>query len=105
MITAKSIVELLEKEKFITYFVLLWAGSLFFWNLSSLAYYIFHLNTALSGLALLSNLMEFLAGIMLGLLGFALLGMHFLKMFTKEKLLIFFYSSGQHHFSCGESTK
>ena len=90
MISAKNIIELLEKEKFVVYFVLLWAGSFFFWNLSSLAYYAFHLYSALSVLALLSNLLEFLAGIMLGLLGFALLGMNVLKTITKEKLLVFF---------------
>jgi hypothetical protein len=90
MITAKNIIELLEKEKFLVYFVLLWAGSFVFWNLSSLSYYAFHLYSALSVLALLSNLLEFLAGIMLGLLGFALLGMNVLKTITKEKLLVFF---------------
>lgn len=90
MISAKDIVELLGKEKFVVYFVLLWAGSFFFWNLSSLAYGIFHLGSALSGLALISNLLELLAGVVLGILGFKLLGMNFLATLTKEKLLVFF---------------
>ena len=75
MITAKNIIDLLEKEKLIVYFVLLWAGRFFFWNISSEIYYATHLNSALNGFAAFNNLIELLAGVMLGLLGFKLLGM------------------------------
>jgi hypothetical protein len=90
MITAKNIIELLEKEKFVVYFVLLWAGSFFFWNISSTVYYASHLYSALNGFAAFVNLLELLAGVMLGLLGFKLLGVKFLPMLTTEKLLVYF---------------
>ncbi len=90
MISAKNIVELLEKEKIIAYFVLLWAGSFFFWNIASEIYYASHLYSTLSGFAVFINLIELLAGVMLGMLGFKLLGMKFLPMLTKEKLLVYF---------------
>jgi hypothetical protein len=90
MITAKNIIELIEKEKLLVYFVLLWAGSFFFWNIGSEIYYASHLNSALSGFAVFNNLIDLLTGVMLGLLGFKLLGMKFLPMLTKEKLLVYF---------------
>lgn len=90
MISAKNIVELLEREKIVVYFVLLWAGSFFFWNIGSLIYYAFHMNSALNGFATLNNLVELLAGVMLGMLGFKLLGIKFLATLTKEKLLAYF---------------
>jgi len=90
MISAKNIVDLLEKEKIVVYFVLLWAGSFFFWNIGSEVYYASHLNSALNGFAAFNNLIELLAGVMLGLLGFKLLGMKFLPTLTKEKLLVYF---------------
>jgi hypothetical protein len=90
MISAKNIVELLEKEKIVIYFVLLWAGSFFFWNIGSLIYSAFHLNSALSAFAAFNNLVELLAGVMLGMLGFKLLGTKFLSTLTKEKLLVYF---------------
>ena len=90
MISAKNIVELLEKEKLVIYFVLLWAGSFFFWNISSEIYYIFNMNSALDGFAFFVNLIELAAGIMLALLGFKMLGVKILPTLTKEKLLIFF---------------
>jgi hypothetical protein len=90
MISAKDIIELLEKEKIVIYFVLLWAGSFFFWNIGSEVYYASHLNSALNGFAIFNNLIELLAGVMLGMLGFKLLGIKFLPTLTKEKLLVYF---------------
>jgi len=90
MISATNIIELLQKEKIVIYFVLLWAGSFFFWNLSSVVYYAFNMNSPLSGLAIIGNLLELLAGVMLAMLGFKLLDIKFLSALTKEKLLVFF---------------
>jgi hypothetical protein len=90
MMSAKNIIDLLEKEKFVIYFVLLWGGSFFFWNIASEIYYISNMNSALNGFAFVINLFELIAGIMLALLGFKLLGMKFLPMLTKEKLLVYF---------------
>ncbi len=90
MISARNIIELLEREKIVAYFVLLWAGSFFFWNIGSEIYYATHLNSALSGFAAFNNLLEILAGVVLALLGFKLLGMKLLPMFSKEKLLVYF---------------
>ncbi len=90
MITAKSIIELIERERLIVYFVLLWAGSFFFYNLSSTIYYVGNLNTAAHGIAAFSNLLELFAGVMLGLLGFTLLFNGFKLPITKERLLVFF---------------
>jgi hypothetical protein len=90
MISAKNIIELLEKEKLAIYFVLLWAGSFFFWNISSEIWSIQNMNSALNGFAFFNNLIELFAGIMLGLLGFKLLGIKFLPTLTKEKLLVYF---------------
>ncbi len=90
MISAKNIIELLEKEKIIAYFVLLWAGSFFFWSIASEIYYASHLYSALNGFAVFINIIELLAGVMLALLGFELLGKKLLPMFTKEKLLVYF---------------
>jgi hypothetical protein len=90
MITAKSIIELIEREKLIVYFVLLWAGSFFFYNLGSTIYYFGHLTTAAYGVAAFSNLLELFAGVMLGLLGFTLLFNGFKLPITKERLLVFF---------------
>ena len=90
MITAKNIIELIEKEKFLVYFVLLWAGSFFFWNIGSEIYYASHLNSAWNGFAFFNNLIELLVGVMLGMLGFKLLGVKFLPTLTKEKLLVYF---------------
>ena len=90
MITAKNIIELIEKEKLLIYFALLWAGSFFFWNLGSEIYYATHLYSALNVFAVFNNLIELMAGFMLGILGFKLLGMNFLPTLTKEKLLVYF---------------
>jgi hypothetical protein len=90
MISAKTIIETIEKERLFVYFVLLWAGTFFFWYLGSLIYYPFHMYSALSGFALFNSLIEFLAGVMLGLLGFKMLGMNILPNLTKEKLLVYF---------------
>jgi hypothetical protein len=90
MISAKNIIGLIEKEKLLVYFVLLWAGSFFFWNLGSEVYYATHFYSALNGFAVFNNLIELFAGVMLGLLGFKLLGMKFLPTLTKEKLLVYF---------------
>jgi hypothetical protein len=90
MISAKNIIELLEREKLVAYFALLWGGSFFFWNLASEFYYVFNMTSAFSALAFVSNLSELIAGIMLALLGFKLLGNTFLPTLTKEKLLVFF---------------
>jgi hypothetical protein len=90
MISANNIVELLEKEKLAVYFVLLWAGSFFFWNVSSEIWYISNMNSALRGFGFFNNLIELFAGVVLALLGFKLLGMKFLPTLTKEKLLVYF---------------
>jgi len=90
MITAKNIIELIEKEKLIVYFVLLWAGSFFFWNISNEIYYATHFYSALNGFAVFNNLIELFAGVMLGMLGFKMLGIKFLPTLTKEKLLVYF---------------
>jgi hypothetical protein len=90
MVSAKNIIELLEKEKLAIYFVLLWAGSFFFWNLSYLISSLTYFGSALRGLAVLADMIELVAGIMLGLLGFKMLGIKFLPTLTKENLLVFF---------------
>ena len=90
MISAKNIIELLEREKLVAYFVLLWGGSFFFWNLSSEIYYVSNMTSAFSAFAFVNNIIELIAGIMLALLGFKLLGASFLPTLTKEKLLVFF---------------
>jgi hypothetical protein len=90
MITAKNIIELIEKEKLLVYFTLLWAGSFFFWNIGSEVYYATHFYSALNWFAVFNNLIELFVGVMLGILGFKMLCMKFLPTLTKEKLLVYF---------------
>jgi len=90
MISAKNIVDLLEKEKLVVYFVLLWGGSWFFWNISSEIYYAGHMKSALNGFAFFNNLIDLLVGVMVVLLGFKMLGVKFLPALTKEKIVVYF---------------
>ncbi len=90
MLTARSIVEFLEKEKYVAYFILLWAGTYFFYNLSNLIYDATHFNNALKGVALIGDLLDVLAGVFLGILGFKLLSANVLATLTKEKALVYF---------------
>ena len=90
MVSAKSIIGILEKDKLVVYFILLWAGSFFFWNIGSVADNLLNLNSAYSVFSLVGNLIELIAGVMLAMLGFKMLGAEFAPSLTKENLLAFF---------------
>ena len=90
MITTKNIIELIEKEKILVYFVLLWAGYFFFEGIGSLFHYGFNFNSSWDVLIFLIKLFYLAIGVILGVLGFKMLGIKFLPTFTKEKLLTYF---------------
>jgi hypothetical protein len=90
MITTKNIIELIEKEKILVYFILLWAGYLFFSSIGSEIHYAFNFNSSWDVLIFFIKLIDLLMGVILGVLGFKMLGVKFLPTFTKEKLLAYF---------------
>jgi hypothetical protein len=64
----------LPKEKLLVYFLLLWAGSFFFWALSDIAYYgPYALKYGEDATALIAALFELAVGAVLALLGWRLM--------------------------------
>jgi hypothetical protein len=90
MITSKNIIESIEKEKILVFFVLLWAGYFFFEGIGSLFHYGFNFNSPWDVLVFFIKLFYLSIGVILGMLGFKMLGVKFLPTFTKEKLLAYF---------------
>ena len=86
----KNFLEKLANEKWLVYFMLLWAGVFFFWSLSSIAYRVTHLTTAYSGIVLFYDILELGAGIMLALLAIKLMNNNFLTALKKETLVTYF---------------
>jgi hypothetical protein len=86
----KNFLEKLANEKWLVYFLLLWAGVFFFWSLSGVVYRVANLTNAYSGVMLFYDLIELGAGVMLALLGFKLLNNSFLASMKKEMLLTYF---------------
>jgi hypothetical protein len=90
MITTKNIVELIEKEKILVYFLLLLAGYLFLSSIGAEIHYAFNFNSSWDVLVFFIKLLDLLMGVILGVLGFKMLGFKLLPTFTKEKLLAYF---------------
>jgi len=80
----------LSKEKNLVYFLLAWAGTLFFWAISSLVYRVTNLTSAYSGVVLFSDLFNLGAGIVLALLAFKLLSVTFMPGLKSESLVSYF---------------
>ncbi len=87
---AKDIVEVLAKEKLLVYFLLLWAGTFFFWAIYGFWVHAQGVEGAADVLAIIAYLMELLAAVMIALLGLKLLKNNFLGALSKEKLLVYF---------------
>ncbi len=87
---AKDIVEILTKEKLLVYFLLLWAATFFFWAIHGLWVNAVHVEGAADVLAIIANLMDLLAGVVLALLAVKLLKSGFLGTLSKEKLVVYF---------------
>ena len=90
MVLAKDIVDILAKEKLLVYFLLLWAGTFFFWAIHGLWIYGLNVEGAADVLAIIANLMDLLVGVVLALLALKLLKSGFLGTLLKEKLLVYF---------------
>ena len=87
---SKDFVEILAKEKLLVYFLLIWAGTFFFWAIHGLWSYGLHAEDAADVLAIIARLMELLAGVVLALLALKLLKSDFLGTLTKANLLAYF---------------
>jgi len=88
---AKDFVEMVAKEKLLAYFLLLWAGSFFFWAISDIASWGIHIDEmAPVVFALIGVLMELAAGIVLALFAAKFLTGSFLRALSKERLLVYF---------------
>jgi hypothetical protein len=86
----KNFLDGLSQEKYLVYFILAWAGVLFFGALSSLAWRVSHLTSVYSGLVLFSSLFGLGAGIILALLAIKLLSPTFMADLKKEALVVYF---------------
>ena len=88
--TLKNLVEILEKEKWVAFFLLFWAGSFFFWALQSIAANGFEVNVASDLFYVLTDLFNLAAGIVLGLFSLKLLKSDLMGGLSKERMLVFF---------------
>jgi|WetSurMetagenome_2_1015567.scaffolds.fasta_scaffold115787_1 hypothetical protein len=86
----ENFLDKLSKEKYLVYFILAWAGEMFFWAISSLAYRVTALTSAYSGLILFTRLFDLGAGIVLALLAFKLLIPTFMASIKREPLVTYF---------------
>jgi hypothetical protein len=86
----KNFLDGLAQEKYLVYFLLSWAGVLFFWSISSIAYRVTNLTTAYGGLVLFSRLFDLGAGIVLALLAVKLLSAGFMPSLKRESLVSYF---------------
>jgi hypothetical protein len=88
--TMTNLVEMLEKQKWLVYFLLFWAGVFFFWALQRMAANGFDATEAEDFFYLIANLFDLAAGIMLGLFSLKLLKINFIGAISRERLLVFF---------------
>jgi hypothetical protein len=91
MITTKNIIELIEKEKILVYFILLWAGYLFFSSIGALIHYAFNFNSSWDVLVFFIKLIDLFMGAILGVIGFKMIGIKLLPTLAKETLLAYFF--------------
>ena len=86
----KGFIEGLAKEKYLVYFLLAWAGVLFFWALSNIVGEATNLKYAYNGIYLFSDLFELGQGAILALLSVKLLSANFMANLKKEVLVAYF---------------
>jgi hypothetical protein len=84
----KNFTDELAKHTLLVYFVILWGGTMFFWSSCNLAYgsYV----DILDVVAILANLLELIAGILLVISGIKLMSTNFLAGINTEKTLVYF---------------
>jgi hypothetical protein len=88
--TAKDLVEIIGKEKWLVYFLLFWAGSFVLWAVHGLMDNGFQVEEAADALDIIAHLMDLLAGVVLALLVVKCLKSDFLGTLSKERLLVYF---------------
>ncbi len=80
----------LSKEKYLVYFLLAWAGVLFFWGISGVYFNVTDLRNAYDGIMILTDLLEIGAGAVLAVIAAKLLMPSFMPTMKREPLVIYF---------------
>ncbi len=86
----KGFLDGLAQEKYLVYFMLAWAGTLFFWGILGVYSRATNLTDAYNGIMLLSRLCDVGSGIMLALLALKMLIPNFMPTLKREQTLIYF---------------
>jgi hypothetical protein len=86
----KGFLDGLSKEKYLVYFLLAWAGSLFFWGISGIYWNARYFADAYDGARIFTSIFDIGAGVMLGLLSAKLLNINLIPTLKKEALLTYF---------------
>jgi len=82
----KKVIDELAKHKLLIYFVIIWGGSMIFWSLYELNYYVGEMEI----LPILHYLLELGAGLFLAIFGLNLMNIKILGAMDKEKILVYF---------------
>ena len=86
----KNFLDGLSKEKYLVYFLLAWAGTLFFSGISGIYWNARYFEDAYDAARIFTSLFNLGAGVMLGLLSAKLLNINLIPTLKKEALLTYF---------------
>jgi hypothetical protein len=86
----KGFLDGLSQEKYLVYFLLAWAGGLFFWGISGIYWNARYFEDAYDGARIFTSLFDIGAGVMLGLLSARMLNINLIPTLKKEALLTYF---------------
>jgi len=80
----------ISKEKYLVYFLLAWAGVLFFWGISGIYWRTVYFSDAYDAITIVSRLTDIGAGVMLGLLSARMLNINLIPTIKREALATYF---------------
>ena len=86
---AKEIVDIIAKQIWLVYFLLIWAGSFIMWAIYGFTWG-FGIENANDALGILADLIKLATGVVLAILGLKLLGKDLIPAVAGEKLFVYF---------------